>query len=671
MTIASKKSIRYMLPTFPVFYLLAGQAFYQIGKSANTQRALCQQISRWRKNSLAPDTLSPWTSRTTPHVSRLTPHASGIRHHISRTPALRAGASVTYHASRSFLYPQFLLSLLAVLILTLFTLSYHPYYLTYYNPLFLGWRWAPQTLLVGWGEGLDQAAGYLNQQPNANVAAWYEWLFPIFYRGRTEPVVPQENLITADHTVLYINQVQRDIPSPNVIHYFRARRRPEYTVRLAGIDYAWVYPGPIAGLRPEPAPQYVLEGDFGGEARLLGYDLHPQPRSGRPLIVTLYWRVLATPPADRFVYLRLVDSQGRIWARVDSPPVMGLWPTARWQPESIIEDAHELLIPPGTPPDIYRLEVGLYDPVTGRTLAAGGQPIGQGGGLLLSDVQVEWQPSTAVPDLPRQTDTRLAPNARLIGYGSLPSEATTGDVLAIPLAWRESKTLLSFLEIPNNYVLFVWQINGQRLAEQLDELPLPVETWGRDATLLSQHQVIVPPNLSRGRYELTVGLHTGRDQAGQSFELGSVEVTTPVHRFDLPADAQSPAGPGQLAQGILLAGYDVDVTAETLDLQLYWRTETPLTARYKVFAQLLAADNTLAAQSDSFPAAGQRPTTGWLPGEVIVDTHSLPIGTGLLPGNYRLIAGLYNPLTGERLPVSNAGREVVANAVTVAEIQLP
>ena len=38
--------------------------------------------------------------------------------------------------------------------LSIFTLFYHPYYFTYYNPTLLGWRWAPQTLLVGWGEGL-------------------------------------------------------------------------------------------------------------------------------------------------------------------------------------------------------------------------------------------------------------------------------------------------------------------------------------------------------------------------------------------------------------------------------------------------------------------------------------------------------------------------------------
>ncbi len=621
MTVASKKSIRYMLPAFPLFYLLAGQSFCQLGRS----------VSHRLKN----------LQRTTHRASRL----------ISSVPLLLA----------------FLL-----LILSLFTIFYHPYYFTYYNPVLLGWRWAPQTLLVGWGEGLDEAARYLNQQPPATVSAWYEWLFPIYYRqGDTVPVVPQENLITADHAVLYLNQVQRDIPGPNIIHYFRTRRRTEQTVRLAGIDYAWVYPGPIAGFRPDPAPDYLLGGDFGDQVRLLGYDLHPQPRSGQPLMVTLYWRALAQPAADLFVYVRLVDDRGHIWAKSDSPPVMGLWPTGRWQPEMLVEDAHELPLPPGTPPGLYRLEVGLYDPLNGQTLPASGQPVGQGGGLLLGEVEVEWQPSSVAPDLPGQTDTRLAPNARLIGYDPPPATAATGELLSLRLGWRESSTLLSFLGIPNDLVRFQWQANGETMAEQLDPLPWSIDVWGRGATLLSQHQVIVPPMLETGRYDLVVGLHTGSDPAGGFFLLGSVEVTAPPHQFDLPAGMSAPTGPAQLAQQVALTGYYVDAVAQSLEVQLYWRTESPLERRYKIFVQLLDGVNSVVAQSDSFPAAGQRPTTGWLPGEIIADAHTLALPANLSAGSYRLIAGLYDPLTGERLASLDGGKAGFNDAILVSEVILP
>jgi hypothetical protein len=625
MTLASKKSVRYLLPAFPTFYLLAGLALYQFSRSVKLR------ISEWRMADGEWRIRNSLVSRFTFHVSRLTP--------------------------------------LLFLPIFLFTLFYHPYYFTYNNPLLLGWLWAPRTLLVGWGEGLDEAGRYLNQQPPGVVAAWYEWLFPLYYQGQVQPP-SADNLLTADHTVLYLNQIQRNLPDPNLITYFQ-RRPPEYTVRLSGIDYAWVYPGPVIGLRPDPTPQYPLGGDFGGEVRLLGYNLSQPQLSGQPLIVTLYWRVLATPPADRFVYLRLIDAQGHIWARADSPPVMGFWPATRLQPDMLIEDAQEVPIPPGTPPGSYRLEVGWYDPASGQTLPASGQPLGQGGGLLLGEIHLGWQALPAQPDLPHQTDRPLAPNAHLVGYDAPPETATTGDVLPIRLAWREAAPIWNFGAIPNNFVMFEWRQNNQSLAEQLDPLPLPIEAWGRAALLLSQHDVIVPPTLAAGRYELVIMLHTGSDPAGEAFPLGKVEVTAPAHQFELPGAATTPAAPVYLEKGITLAGYEVNAGPQALELNLYWQTQHLLTTHYKVFAQLLATDATLVAQSDSFPANGQRPTTGWLPGEIITDPHILTFALPPAPGHYRLIAGLYDPLTGQRLPLAGQQDQTVGDAILVTKLTLP
>jgi 4-amino-4-deoxy-L-arabinose transferase-like glycosyltransferase len=634
MTIASKKSTRYMLPAFPVFYLLAGSAIYQ------THLLL--------------------KSRS---VFRILPR-----------------------------FPAPLLPGLTIMALVLFTFFYHPYYFTYYNPLVLGWRWAPQTLLVGWGEGLDGAARYLNSQPQLShqprprVSAWYEWLFPILYTdGEVEPVVPQENLITADRVVLYINQVQRDIPSPNIIHYFRARRQPEYTVRLAGIDYVWVYAGPIAGFRTDLSPQYRLEGEFGpasssnAEARLLGYDLYPQPvKGGEALIVTLYWRALATPSAERFVYTRLVDARGRIWARTDGPPVMGLWPATRWQPEMVIEDAHELPVPAGTPPGIYRLEVGLYDPGNGRPLVAAGQPIGQGGGLLLGEARVEWQPHEQLDVvLSHQVEANLGPTIRLIGYDALPGSVTTGEIIPARLAWRNTRSIFSFAppSTANPVVGFRWKGKQIERLSQSDPLPLPPGQWERQAILLSQHDIVAPPDLEAGQYELQVILHQGGyEPAGEVFSLGRIEVGAPPHRFDLPAGAASPVDDkARLGGQVALAGYEVEVTAQGLIVNLYWQTQTPLGTGYKVFAQLLDAESQLVAQSDALPTAGQRPTTGWLPGEIITDTHTLLLPADLRRGGqtYRLIAGLYDPLDGQRLPALDEAGEIAADALVVTQVSLP
>ena len=630
MTIASKKSVRYLLPAFPVFYLLTGHAAH------TTIRLVSKSLGGVIK---------------LPNLK--------IRNQKLETKLFHQPFLIS-----KFLFP------VAGLLLLVFTIFYHPYYFTYYNPALLGWRWAPQTLLVGWGEGLDEAARYLQTQPPGTVTAWYEWLFPIMSGAPVKPVVPPENLLTADYAVLYINQVQRDIPDPNLIHYFRTRRRPDHTVRLAGIDYAWVYPGPVVGDKAGPPPQTPLSVDFGDALHLTGYDLPSVFRSGQPAVVTLHWQVLTLtpPPAERFVFVRLIDSQGRVWVASDSPPLMGLWPVDRWQPGDFLADAHSLALPPGLPPGPYRLEVGVYNPADGPPLAPSGAPIGPGGGLLLGEVQVEWQVNHTPPDLPHRTDTRLAPNARLTGYDAPPTSAVTGDLLPLRLSWRQSQSLAAWGAMPNDFVMFEWRADGKRVAEQLDLLPLPVDEWGRGAVLLSRHDVIVPSALETGSYELVAMLHTGSDPAGEPFPLGTVTVTAPPHQFDLPAETQLPTGPAQLAEGVLLAGYTLTPGEGQFDLRLYWQTTDPLPTRYKVFAQLLTTDNTVPAQSDQFPAGGERPTTGWLPGEIIRDDHRLTLPLEAPPGPYRLIVGLYDPQTGRRLSLRETSGAPFADAILVTEV---
>jgi hypothetical protein len=67
------------------------------------------------------------------------------------------------------------------------------------------------------------------------------------------------------------------------------------------------------------------------------------------------------------------------------------------------------------------------------------------------------------------------------------------------------------------------------------------------------------------------------------------------------------------------------------------------------------------AQHDGYPVHESRLTTGWMPGEYIVDEHALtflPEGQGYR-GPARLEVGFYDPETNHRIPVSNGGDHVV------------
>jgi len=146
--------------------------------------------------------------------------------------------------------PQGLASIVIVLQAVLM-LSTYPYYLTFFNPLLGGVRQAARILPVGWGEGLDQAAQYLNKKPNPGQLKVLSYLasgcFSYFFKGKTREISFSQDLtddewqkyLSSDYVVIYIAQQQRKIGSPILEDV--ARLNPEYTIRINGLDYVQIY----------------------------------------------------------------------------------------------------------------------------------------------------------------------------------------------------------------------------------------------------------------------------------------------------------------------------------------------------------------------------------------------------------------------------------------------
>jgi hypothetical protein len=81
---------------------------------------------------------------------------------------------------------------------------------------------------------------------------------------------------------------------------------------------------------------------------------------------------------------------------------------------------------------------------------------------------------------------------------------------------------------------------------------------------------------------------------------------------------------------------------DTIDATLYWRALRSLDQGYKTFVHMTDVGVTRQpAQHDGDPSGGFSPTTRWLPGEMIPDTHHLVLPTDLEPGRYLLWAGMY------------------------------
>ena len=142
------------------------------------------------------------------------------------------------------------------------------------------------------------------------------------------------------------------------------------------------------------------------------------------------------------------------------------------------------------------------------------------------------------------------------------------------------------------------------------------------------------------------------------------------HRLDVDFTSPSDDASGD---HILLAGYDLAVGAESLDLTLWWVAQRQPQIDYTLFVHLFDPANKadIITQHDAMPRQGSYPTSGWLAGEVLSETVRLSL-SDVPPGDYRLALGLYDETSRDRLHVTSPdgislpdGRLLLPNAVEV------
>ncbi|NIV40732.1 MAG: hypothetical protein GWN58_68445 [Anaerolineae bacterium] len=110
---------------------------------------------------------------------------------------------------------------------------------------------------------------------------------------------------------------------------------------------------------------------------------------------------------------------------------------------------------------------------------------------------------------------------------------------------------------------------------------------------------------------------------------------------------------------------------DTVSVTLYWRALRQLDRDLKAFVHLTDADLTRQpAQHDGDPNGGFTPTTRWLPGEVVPDTHHLSLPANLEPGRYRLWGGMYEHETVRNLAVVSSETVAAGGRVLVGEIEV-
>lgn len=357
----------------------------------------------------------------------------------------------------------------------------YPYYLTYFNPWLGGPLTAPHLVKIGWGEGLDQVGHWLNSQSEATalrVGSDYASALTPFFAGK----VSHTTADGLDYVVVYRKQLQEGEPSPGILRYYQAMAAA-YTVRLAGIDYAYVYPGPA--MQPALANQAAF--DLGILPKPLAFRLsRPYLPLGEALTVEVLWLAdVRLPVQPSWLTLQPASDllqppgarSGQVWAEAAGQ-------LERWAPDLVVS-RHQLTVPAELPRASYGL---LVD----------GRPLGETAARRL-----------AIPPLDAALNVTFGDQLRLLGYIWDESAAR------LELAWQAAPRAWA------DYTFFVHVVNDldQRVAG-VDSRPLvPTSSWVRHEVMSmvyapdSPYGALLPTHLPAGAYRLAAGVY--RSDNGQ------------------------------------------------------------------------------------------------------------------------------------------------------------
>jgi hypothetical protein len=194
------------------------------------------------------------------------------------------------------------------------------------------------------------------------------------------------------------------------------------------------------------------------------------------------------------------------------------------------------------------------------------------------------------------------------------------------------------------------------------------------------HQTLLP-----GLYTLELRLYNYSQGRFEPLPMADVETNQPIEsnlilgrvRIMDPARTKPPehARVVELGQEIRLLGYDLANTqarpGESISLALHWEAITQPSIDYTVFTQLIGPDGLVWGQQDNQPQQGGYPTTAWSIRDKVVDRYSIPVREDAPGGTYRLLVGMYDLATGERLPaLDEQGRRLPDDAVFLSTIEI-
>ncbi len=386
-----------------------------------------------------------------------------------------------------------------------------------------------------------------------------------------------------------------------------------------------------------------LEATHNGVVQLLGYRAYPI-FAGAEGDIELHWRVLNVPDMpDLIPLIQVEDRLGTVLARDEVPLV----DTDRWQLGEIMYLRFRVRIPPGTAPGQVVIRATWVGRSSNHYLnfiaADGGQR-----GIWADAGEVEVLRPASFPDpadvpIAHRQTVDLAPGLRLLGSSALPDSLRPGETLALTLDWQALDTTRG-----DDTVQALLIKDGQEIPLGDPLAAYPPSTWVEGEIAALPVRWTLPLELPGGDYTLML-----RSDSAQA-DLGSFTVADLARQMTPPDGVE--ALDIRLGDALALYGYTMELGSGTLDLRLVWQAHDFVTTDYTVFVHVLDRSGAIVQQQDVMPVENSYPTSLWIAGEYVMDTHHF---ADLAPGEYQVRLGLYNQATGARLPRADGSGDLI------------
>ncbi len=380
------------------------------------------------------------------------------------------------------------------------------------------------------------------------------------------------------------------------------------------------------------------------------------------LIVIHYWSPQSgqneQARAVRLLPASLESSSGMAWSPVASDVTYQC-------PAGPFVSVHNFIVDPNIKPGRYRLEVSNQiesEPVI--------------------TVMANLRDFSSPADIPTQVGASFAGEVELLGYGADLSPRWPGDIIYITTYWRALRTMSrsyigSFHLL--DYTMTMWGQSDQSLGGPYRNI-----LWAPGETVKQEYNIPISAQTPPGLYTIEFSVYVYTEGAIHFLPVTTAANPEPVEHLYLgqvrvmdPAQTQSPSHPVivELEDQIQLLGFDLSserlTVGQPLHLTLHWQAINRPKADYTVFTQLIGPDGQVWGQQDNQPQGGRYPTTAWALRDRVTDRYELRLREGAPPGQYRLLVGMYNLATGQRLTaIGEDNNHLSDNAILLATLTL-